>query len=715
MKKIIVILVVMFSLNYISAQVIYLNTNDDDLYRLNILSCELDFVVHVSQNITDISFHPDGSFYGITYDGDLYEIDTLTGFSTFVHNFDDQNYNSLTIAADGLIYTTGVDGELWTYNKLTDQASYLGDFQYRATGDLTFYKGNLYVAVSNDRIVLIDLNDLSNSSVALDESISGEIFGIVSYTVGCDSINCYAISSGESDIYLINFQLNALQLVCELDIRAGGGASTYEFLGSSPLIFDSVSYSHPGCNIENGSITINISGGTPPILYSLDGMSFQSENTFDLLAAGNHTFVVRDANGCLYSKSVSLVNSDGPSILNLSTVSTSCGNNNGEVHVSVTNPSGPTEYSIDGMPFENASVFDSLSAGYHIVTIQDAAGCMDVDSIEIVAIEPVLIEDVEVVEPTCNELEGSITVETQSQIDIQFSIDQILFQDENFFENLSPGLYLVTSLDANGCMDTFSVQIDEPVSIGIEILQVNAGSCSNDDGSIEVTPDGGTGLIRYSINGSQFQTSNEFINLPPGLYTIEVMDEAGCTFMDSVEMMSIEDLQFENIVIQLPDCGENNGSLQIETSGGAGLVSMTVNGFTGSSNGSFLNLGVGEHQILLTDENGCTADSSVQLAILKCNIFVPNTFSPNGDGINDFFQIFTSINTNVLIKKYLIFDRWGNLVFEANDFPISKNEFWWDGTFKRISMSPGIYAFYIEVEDVDGVKESFKGNVTLVR
>ncbi len=176
MKRLIYCTIFLCMLIQAQAQVIFLSTNTEDIFRLNLLTCEIELVVHLPRTLTDISFHPDGTFYGLNNNGLLFEIDTLTGNTTNVYDFGGQIFNSLTASADGLIYTTGDEGELWTYDKTTNAATFLGDFGYRATGDLTFYKGDLYAAVENDRIVRININDPPNSMVIIDENIQGEIF-----------------------------------------------------------------------------------------------------------------------------------------------------------------------------------------------------------------------------------------------------------------------------------------------------------------------------------------------------------------------------------------------------------------------------------------------------------------------------------------------------------------------------------------------------------
>jgi len=90
----------------ISAQVIYVNTVDDQLYRLDINTCNYQFLTNVNNEVFDITFHPNGNLYGISGKGRFFQIDTVQGYTTLVHKFDGQYYNSLTASADGVIYTT---------------------------------------------------------------------------------------------------------------------------------------------------------------------------------------------------------------------------------------------------------------------------------------------------------------------------------------------------------------------------------------------------------------------------------------------------------------------------------------------------------------------------------------------------------------------------------------------------------------------------------
>ncbi len=792
MKKLVLIPIVFFFLGHLLGQVIYISTTNNRIYRLDLETCKYVEIVQLNKAITDISFHPDGTLYSISSNGSLSVVDTITGIITTIHQFNSlQRFNSLTCSGNGILYTTGDLGELWSYDKSNNLAVNLGLIGFRATGDLTFYKGKLYAAAENDRIILVDINNPPNSSIAIDGNIPGEIFGIVSYAASCDSINCYAVSSGNSNIYEINFPSKTLQLVCSLNIRVGGGASTYEFYGSSPIIYDGVITVDPTCNHKDGSITIHSTGGIPPVTYSINGIDFQTSNTFDHLAGGHYQFIISDANGCSIIEDTILASANGPAINNLMMAPTTCGQPNGEITVSASGGNGPLTFSIDGSNFQASPLFNNLDTAEYFITVQDSTGCAIVDSVLLTSLQPAMIDSV-TTNAGCNGDKGFLIVNAHSgstihysidgstfqdtsrfvQLDagsyhitikddngctdtttmtiltaipvvidgvnsvdskcdgndgsfqvlssggsgsISYSIDDTNFQNQNVFDHLGPGNYHITIKDKNGCRDTSSVLIHPGVALLIGQVDNVSPRCDIDDGSILITPDGGTGQVHYSIDGIHFQNSNSFPNLGPGVYTISIMDDAGCSANTSIVINSSPSIIVDHITTQSSDCGESTGMIVSNVTGGTGMITMSLDGGSFQTDNTFHDLAAGNHELLIVDENGCTVDTSVRVAQSRCKIYIPNTFSPNHDGINDVFSLFTSSDYNVLINKYMIFDRWGNMVYSDSDFPISSTEHWWDGTFKKMTMSPGVFAFYIEVTYDDGGNEIFKGSVTLIR
>ena len=95
------------------------------------------------------------------------------------------------------------------------------------------------------------------------------------------------------------------------------------------------------------------------------------------------------------------------------------------------------------------------------------------------------------------------------------------------------------------------------------------------------------------------------------------------------------------------------------------------------------------------------------------NVFVPNTFSPNGDGAND---IFYPRGTGLLkIKTLRIFDRWGELVFENQNFNANDQSAGWNGTFKGAKLTPDVYVYIIDIVCENNSVLTFSGNVALIQ
>ncbi|MHB1920823.1 MAG: PKD domain-containing protein [Chitinophagaceae bacterium] len=121
------------------------------------------------------------------------------------------------------------------------------------------------------------------------------------------------------------------------------------------------------------------------------------------------------------------------------------------------------------------------------------------------------------------------------------------------------------------------------------------------------------------------------------------------------------------------------------------------------------------YQIKVTNGFGCMNQSEVSIHLICSQgvVFIPNTFTPNGDGMNDIF--YPRGRGIKLIRFFKIYNRWGQLVFEKDNFNINDKSAGWDGTFKGQILSPDVYVY--ESEMVCDTDEPFliKGNVTLLR
>jgi gliding motility-associated-like protein len=122
-----------------------------------------------------------------------------------------------------------------------------------------------------------------------------------------------------------------------------------------------------------------------------------------------------------------------------------------------------------------------------------------------------------------------------------------------------------------------------------------------------------------------------------------------------------------------------------------------------------------KYTVSVVDSNGCKSNGEVMVNVLcqGITVFLPNTFSPNGDGANDVFYVRGQGLDRV--KSLRIFNRWGEVVFEQKDFPANSAQHGWDGKFKGNKPKPDVYIYQLELFCGNGDLMVFPGNVALIQ
>jgi gliding motility-associated-like protein len=288
----------------------------------------------------------------------------------------------------------------------------------------------------------------------------------------------------------------------------------------------------------------------------------------------------------------------------------------------------------------------------------------------------------------------------------------------------APGWYFltVTRLD-NGCQSTDSTEvIARSLPINNALVSLEHPDCVNPEGAISIDSIfGGTPPFSFSLNDDIFITYPLFNYLHPGIYQLTIEDDNGCEWSTQVELL----IPGEVFVELGPDLTIRQGEsavLQAETNLSPDQVDMVFWQTLPDSAEcpECLNQTVSPeetttYRIHIMDTNGCMAMDKVTVYVNEDRPFyVPTGFSPNGDGLNDQLMLYAGQNV-VLVHTFSIFDRWGNLVFQANDFEPSDPAASWDGNFEGQPMNPAVFVWMVEVEFMDGDREVFYGEVTLVR
>ncbi|MBL7741092.1 MAG: gliding motility-associated C-terminal domain-containing protein [Chitinophagaceae bacterium] len=162
------------------------------------------------------------------------------------------------------------------------------------------------------------------------------------------------------------------------------------------------------------------------------------------------------------------------------------------------------------------------------------------------------------------------------------------------------------------------------------------------------------------------------------------------------------------------NCAGDNGSITLSAYSPNAPVSYTLlNTGTSRSNGQFTDLRGGLYRLRMTDATGCTKDTSITIAenipVSGCDdIYIPNAFSPNNDGINDRFKV--SLSSHFTDIHLQVFGRWGNAVFAGKG-----NTLYWDGTLKGAPLPTGVYIYTLTYTDAAGERKNKKGTITLIR
>ena len=635
-------LIIMFFPSHLLAQSIYLSTSNR-LYRLSLETCTYEEVVELesgSGGLSDITFHPDGTLYGVNLSGELFEIDTLTGVITILHEFNTR-MQAMTTSYKGAIYMADDEGDLWTYQKSSGTVVYLGNVGFGYAGDLAFFDGDLYMSsYFEDLIIKINLDNPPNSVIVMENAGSdgGAMYGIVTYALDCNDVKFYGIMSGNKLIYEVDIQAQTLDTACALDRLFNGGATTHEFVASSPVAVADTSIIHPQCGQENGTISLTTVGGTPPYEYFLNSQPFGQVSNFSDLNAGEYLIEVVDSRGCSTAFLITLEEQFVSLIDSVIIENVTCDLNNGTIEI-IPFDNAAYLFSIDGINFQESGLFDQLQARTYEIVVQNSAGCIEQSIAEVIDLPFATITNVQVTPSHCGNNNGEIIIEAAQGFDILYSIDSQLFQEENIFSMLPAGNYTAMIMDQNGCTDMMSIEVpDIPLSAPDSIV-INHPTCKDHNGSISFSLPGSTQQYTYTLNEGDPQIHGTFHDLGPGIYHWTVNDGSGCAVEGTVQLISEES---------------------------------------------------------------------------ACDIYIPDIFSPNNDGVNDFFSLSTSSNS-IVVTKYLIFDRWGDMAYSAFDFPITQQDYWWNGVSKKISVSPGVYVYFIEIRHENGSLQTFKGNVTLIK
>lgn len=489
---------------------------------------------------------------------------------------------------------------------------------------------------------------------------------------------------------------------------------------------------HDGIN-GSASVTSVMQGNASIPFVSLDFNWSNNQDTpvnSGLTGGGTYAVTVTNSLGCTGSASIQVDNPAEVTANITAFENVKCfDGRDGSATVSPAGGFTPFTF-LWGVNAENqvTATASNLPAGIFTVTVTDANGCTATTSATL-SEPPALDVRFEIENVKCfGDSDGRVLASTEGGV-LPYLYQWSNGVQSNLLDKVAEGIYALTVTDANGCSVEMEAEVDQPGEPLAATYSVEAVSCFGfKDGTIDVEAGGGSPPYRYSLDGTNFYGNPTQIALASDVYNVVVKDNQGCLFT------------LENIFVGQPD--SLSVDLGRDTSVWYGTdvyITPTLEGedpfdvftYDWSSNnpqvppkdassevGGFKMTSPTTVRLTIENQDGCTAEDLVNIFVLEFrDLQVPTGFAPGSGGnpLNDLLHVHGSTLMVKQIKSFQIFDRWGELLFVASNFPINDTSVGWDGTFNGQEMPAGVYTWFVEVDFVDETSESYKGHTTLIR
>ncbi len=290
---------------------------------------------------------------------------------------------------------------------------------------------------------------------------------------------------------------------------------------------------------------------------------------------------------------------------------------------------------------------------------------------------------------------------------------------QNVAESLSAGISTVNVTDNYGCVRAADITLTEPSTISLDVLFTDPNCDGFETGIISLAnASGGTPPYTFALGNSGFSDATVYSDLSQGDYSFFAMDANNCLTENtgSLEAPDIPIIELgDDLTVQL-GC-----DILIPTNtNGSNITDIVWTEFNSLSCDDCLRpfalpVNNTSYRLTVTSIDGCTATDSITINVDKVrNVYFPNAFSPNNDGINDFFFIGAGKAVSEIIS-FQVFNRWGELVFDVYNTPLNDPEFGWDGIFNEKELDTGVFLWMAKVGFIDAEVLEYSGDVVLVK
>lgn len=487
------------------------------------------------------------------------------------------------------------------------------------------------------------------------------------------------------------------------------------------------------CGQTTGSVTNLIITGTGTLKYTWTNSQQQVVGTDKDLTnqpAGTYKLKVTDDSQCgpVYSADIAIPETNGITIdeTNAQPHPASCGNGNGSVTgIAVT---GATTYQWTDAGNKIVGSNPDLTnvvAGTYLLTASNTTGCSKTSKTYTVIEKPATIYptyNYTIVKTCPHYPTGSISITTDNLVTAYRWINSagMPYGNTPEIDNLPADTYILYLTDANGCetlYNTFKVPVVVQLGIVAGTETITNDQCGNGKGAISgVQITGGTEPYIYywrDANGTLLSNTANLSNVPAGTYKLNVHDASNCGDASASYTVANNDN-----VIDAPSVS----NIQLCSSGGA-IIAVNNALATGiyrlydsessttpadQQTGGKFKVDVSSNtSFYITQVNGTceSAKAKIDITVGLSTLSIANTFTPNGDGINDYWKINNIENYPQAVVQ--VFTRYGQKVFESKGYQLP-----FDGTYKGQNLPAGVYYFIINLHSNCSL---LSGSLTILR
>jgi len=448
--------------------------------------------------------------------------------------------------------------------------------------------------------------------------------------------------SGGTSPYMVNF--NGAGFVTQTSPKeySGLAAGTYtwvvkdannceqsgsEDVGEPTEVVASDAHTNALCNgSSDGTVTVTFSGGTSPYMVNFNGGGFATQTSpkeYSGLLAGTYTWVVKDANNCEQSGSVTVTQPTAVVASDAHTNALCNGSSDGTVTVTFSGGTSPYMVNFNGGGFATQTSpkeYSGLAAGTYTWVVKDANNCEQSGS-EVVGEPTAVVASDAHTDVSCNGgADGTITL-TFSDGTIPHTVS---FNGGEFIEESSPktysglaaGTYTWVVKDANNCDPSGSETVGQPTAVVASDAHTNALCNGSSDGTVTVTFSGGTSPYMVNFNGGGFATQTspkEYSGLLEGNYTWVVKDANNCEQSGSEDVGQPTAVVASDAHTDALCNGSSDGTVTVTFSGGTSpyMVNFNGGGFVAqTSPKEYSGLAAGTYTWVVKDANNCEQSGS---------------------------------------------------------------------------------------------------------